>query len=196
MGNDGKLSLYNGNSTGNGGMMRNQCKDCIYFQSHRNSGISGECHYGPPTANKNPHGWSMHSRTKGDSWCGKWEPREDCFIESDLVDSAKKMLVSDDLKDTKAFSDSLGDLVIAISHIDQFIKRNPNLKIGLQGYKAVNSNVYYLEAKIQYKNQLDRYFIRSVCAYSFEQLLLQLDKVLDRAEKILAEEEYFNVPTE
>lgn len=56
---------------------KNQCKDCTYFQSHRNSGISGECYYGPPTANKNPHGWSMHPRTKGDSWCSKWEPRKE-----------------------------------------------------------------------------------------------------------------------
>jgi len=165
--------------------MKNQCKDCTYFWSHRNSGISGECHYGPPIANKNPHGWSMHPRTRGDSWCGKWEARESYFIESDLVDSAKKMLASDDLKDTKAFSDSLSDLIVAISHIDQFIKRNPNLEILLQRYKAVNNNTYYLEAKIQYKNQLDKYFIRSVCACFFERLLLKLDKALIKAEGAL-----------
>lgn len=161
--------------------MKNQCVDCIYFQSHRNSGISGECHYGPPTANLNPHGWSMHPRTKGDSWCGEWKPRaREDLIDSNLVDTAHEMLAGN--LSVKDFSDSLGDLIVAISHIDQFMKRHPKVEITFSRGLSTDDKVF-LRAKVITRSQQVHMYLCDTTALSFEELLLRLSNGIAHMQK-------------
>jgi len=105
------------------------------------------------------------------------------LIESNLLDVAHKMLTSDDPKDARGFSDSLSNLVIAISRIDQFIRRHPDIEIRSPPAPSVGSRVF-LEAYIVIQQQQHMYkCIYGASALSFEELLLRISNGITEMKK-------------
>jgi len=152
-------------------MTGKRCAKCIFWTEMCANCDNGICNRYPQVVEKN----YMES-------CGEWEPREGYLIESNLLDAAHKMLTSNDPKDTRDFSDSLSNLVISISRIDQFIRGNPDIEIRFSKDPSIGSQVF-LEAYIVIQQQHMHKCIYGAAALSFEELLLRISSRIAEMKK-------------
>jgi len=155
--------------------MKDKCGDCKFWRSSIQSTKDGICLYYPQTVEKGAF-----------SGCSKWRPREGCLIESNLIDAAQKMLISGDFQDAKDFSDSMTDLVIAISHIDQFMKENPDIEIRFGKDSSTKDSStgdkVFLGAYILLESYAHK-CIYGAAALSFEALLLRISNGIAEMKK-------------